>query len=226
MAQIPYTLVRSTRKTVAIQIRQDGEVIVRAPQRMPAAAIESFLCEKQRWVESARKRMRERAAQRACAAAEPGGTLWYLGRPYPVAAREDADLPDPPVWDGNAFYLPSRDPARAAAAFFTARAEERLLARAAFFAKQAGLSYPSLTVGSARSRWGSCGKDNRLRFSWRLLCAPPPAVDYVVAHELAHIRHHDHSPAFWREVARVWPEWETGADALRLFERQVDLRAL
>lgn len=226
MAQIPYTLVHSTRRTVAIQVKSNGEVIVRAPQRMPAAAIEAFLREKRDWIDHARERLRARAARRACASVEPGGTLWYLGRPYPVAAREDADSPDPPVWDGETFYLPREGPARAAAAFFTAQANDLLPVRTAFFAKQAGLPCPGLTVGGARTRWGSCSGDNRLRFSWRLLCAPPAAVDYVVAHELAHMRHHDHSTAFWREVARIWPEWEAGADALRLFERQVDLHAL
>ncbi|MFT9078042.1 M48 family metallopeptidase [Ethanoligenens sp.] len=229
MAQPPiaYTLIRSTRKTAAIQINPAGEIIVRAPNRMPLTAIESFLREKSAWIDKALLRMHMLAEQRVCASAQPGGTLWFLGEPYPVIPQDGKNgKPTVPIWDGHAFSLPRQGSANAAVAFFKAQAQKYLSIRTAVFAKTAGINFNGFTIGSARSRWGSCSPDNSLRFSWRLLCTPPAAVDYVVAHELAHVRHHDHSHAFWQEVARIWPEWNTGANALRAFERHVDLSAL
>lgn len=219
----PYQLIRSRRKTATIQVKADGEVLVRVPMRMPAAAIERLLQEKAEWVGQARARMQTLDAMRSRASAEPGGTLWLLGRAYPIAAPEH---PGDPLWDGHAFRLPGENEEDAAVHFFIRQAEAYLPGRVRFFAAQAGLPVPEITVGKARSRWGSCTADNRLRFSWRLLCTPAAAVDYVVAHELAHIRHHDHSPAFWHEVAAIWPDWRLGADTLRAFERAVDLRTL
>lgn len=218
-----YQLIRSTRRTVAIQVKPDGTVIVRAPNQMPTVSIKTFLQEKSDWIENARARMRVRAEQRTRASAEPGRTLWYLGQAYPVVLQQ---CRDEPVWDGQAFALPPSEGTAAATAFFIRQAEALLPVRVRAYAEKANLPVPILTIGCARSRWGSCSADNRLRFSWRLLCAPPAAVDYVAVHELAHIRHHNHSPAFWREVERIWPGWKTGADSLRAFERAVDLSHL
>ena len=222
MEENGYRLVRSARKTLAIQVKPNGEVTVRAPQRMPDTEIRAFVAARAEWIAAARARLLARTSQRVQSTAVPGGRLWYLGDAFPVLPQTDVS----PVWDGSAFYLPAEEPSHAAAAFFAARAKERLPERAAFWAEPAGISGFTLTVGSARGRWGSCSGEGRLRFSWRLLCTPPEAVDYVVAHELAHIRQHNHSPAFWCEVERIWPAWQTGASALRAFERRVDLSGL
>ena len=67
-----------------------------------------------------------------------------------------------------------------------------------------------LRISSARRRWGSCSSSGTLSFSWRLLAAPDFAIDYVIAHELAHLREMNHSPRFWAEVARLMPDWQRG----------------
>ena len=79
---------------------------------------------------------------------------------------------------------------------------------AARTAGAAGLSVGRVGVGDPRSRWGSCTHDGRLMFSWRLILAPPPVLDYVAAHEVAHLAQMNHSPAFWAEVARLMPDYE------------------
>ena len=87
------------------------------------------------------------------------------------------------------------------------KAKEVLPERIAFFAGQMGLETPPFRVTSARTRYGSCSPKNRLSFSLFLMANSPEAVDYVVVHELAHVRNKNHGPAFWAEVASVLPDW-------------------
>jgi len=70
-------------------------------------------------------------------------------------------------------------------------------------------SFHSVTITSAKSKWGSCSYDNKLRYTFRLLYAPKEIIEYVVVHELAHTKHKNHSPRFWAEVAKYVPDWKT-----------------
>ena len=94
-------------------------------------------------------------------------------------------------------------------------AAEVLPRRVAHYSALMGLTPAGVRITGAQKRFGSCSGQNRLCFSWRLMLYPPEAIDYVVVHELAHIRHHDHSPAFYREVARYLPDWRQRRDLLR-----------
>ena len=78
-----------------------------------------------------------------------------------------------------------------------------------------GVQPAGITITAARTRFGSCSGKNRLSFSLYLMAYPPDAIEYVVVHELAHIRHHDHSPAFYREVETYLPDWKRRRDLLR-----------
>ena len=73
-------------------------------------------------------------------------------------------------------------------------------------------------LSSARTQWGSCSRDGRVRLSWRLIHFSPPVIDYVIAHELAHLRELNHSPRFWREVARLLPGFEAARDQIKRVE--------
>ncbi len=78
-----------------------------------------------------------------------------------------------------------------------------------------GRSFRKVTLRDTRSRWGSCSSDGDLMLSWRLVLAPPEVLDYVCAHEVAHLAEMNHSPAFWAEVARLCPPWKGYRDWLR-----------
>lgn len=88
-----------------------------------------------------------------------------------------------------------------------AQAREYLPMRVDYWSGIMGLTPTGLKITSARTRFGSCSGKNSLCFSWRLMQYPPEAIDYVVVHELAHIRHHDHSPAFYALIERYMPDW-------------------
>ena len=82
--------------------------------------------------------------------------------------------------------------------------------------KQTDLQYAKIRISNARTRWGSCGFNANLSFSWRLVMAPLPVIDYVVAHELAHLMHKNHSQRFWAAVRALFPDYEVHKKWLKL----------
>jgi hypothetical protein len=100
------------------------------------------------------------------------------------------------------------EPDEAGRAVLIARAKAELPARAGHYAALMGLSFTGITITGARSRFGSCSPKNRLCFSWRLMQYPDAAVDYVVVHELTHLVHRNHGPAFYALVASFLPDWK------------------
>ena len=81
--------------------------------------------------------------------------------------------------------------------------------RVAYYAEKLGVSYGKITLRQQKTRWGSCSSEKNLNFNWKLILAPPGVLDYVVVHELCHLKEMNHSKAFWDEVGKVMPEYET-----------------
>lgn len=95
------------------------------------------------------------------------------------------------------------------------QAAEVLPQRVAYYAAKMGLTPAGIRITGAQKRFGSCSGQNRLCFSWRLMLYPPAAIDYVVVHELAHIRHHNHSPAFYALIEQYLPDYRQRQALLR-----------
>ena len=168
IAGLSVLLVRSSRKTLAVQIRADGTVIARAPLRMPKDRILYFLSEKASWIRMQQGRMQERENMRQQARIH-------------LDAAQEKELRE--------------------------RAKSVLAQRTAYFARQVGVTYGRITVRDQKTRWGSCSQTGNLNFNFRLILAPPEALDYVVVHELCHRRQMNHSAQFWQEVAQVLPDY-------------------
>ena len=100
-------------------------------------------------------------------------------------------------------------------AAFKVVARNALAAASDRYAAQAGCTYTRLTIRDTRSRWGSCSSAGALMYAWRLIMAPPAVLDYVAAHEVAHLREMNHAPAFWAIVARLCPDYENHRRWLR-----------
>ncbi|MFN0113397.1 MAG: M48 family metallopeptidase [Paracoccaceae bacterium] len=178
--------------------RLDGRVTLSLPARAREAEALAFAAGQAEWIRAA---MGRAAAQ---VAVVPGAAVPFLGRPLPVvgvnglrAARVT----------GEAVEVPP-DPSRAGAraeALFRSVARDRLVAACGIHAARLGRRFAAIALRDTRSRWGSCAPDGRLMFSWRLVMAPPEVLDYVAAHEVAHLEVADHSAAFWAVVARLCP---------------------
>ncbi len=101
------------------------------------------------------------------------------------------------------------------AAWLKVLARDRLATASTRYAGLVGRRYTSLAIRDTRSRWGSCSPDGRLMYSWRLILAPPQVLDYVAAHEVAHLVELNHSPAYWRVVTGICPDWKRRRDWLK-----------
>jgi predicted metal-dependent hydrolase len=200
-------IIRSKRRTIAIIVHRDGKVVVRAPLKTPEALIRAFIESKSGWIE-------EKKALAAKHVALPvkkytgGEKFLLLGREIPLRV---VDGQKTAFKFQNEFFLSKTAVPRAQALFtkwYQARAREVMTERVEFYARQFGLKYEKIRISSARTRWGSCSSRGTLSFTWRLVMAPLDVVDYVVIHELAHLKVKDHSPKFWAEVARMQPDFK------------------
>ncbi len=203
---------RSRRKTLSVSVDVFGRVTVRAPLGCPESYIAAFLREKDAWI----RRQREKALRSEIRL--PSGNLdgyrfLLMGKECAIrlygGARIRFDEPSGTV------FLPSEHAEERLVGWLKKNAKRIFGSIASRRAAEMGASYPSLTVTSAKTRWGSCSYNNALHFSFRLLYAPVPVIDYVVVHELAHTFHKNHGRAFWRTVEKFVPDWRAKRDWLK-----------
>lgn len=206
--EIRYLLKRSPRRrTIALRIDRDG-LTVSAPARAPLYRLEEVLADKAGWVRDKLALMRERRLPERLW--RDGESLPLLGGEVRLTVLPGRGRAAPLLADGQ-LRVEVADIADAAAIrakvvkWYRAAALADFTGRVAHYAGLLGVSLPPLSLSNAASRWGSCTARGAVRLNWRLVKAPPHLIDYVVAHELSHLRHLDHSPAFWSAVAQLYP---------------------
>lgn len=201
-------VIRSNRKSFSIELTPDGRLIVRAPKSASKAQIAAVLAQKAAWIEKARARQAENYAHLQPKTFTPGETFWYLGEQYPLRLT---DRQRPPLDLDGAFYLSRLHQAQAKEVFIAwYRHETRQITQQMIdtYARLYGFKVNQVRITSARTRWGSCSGKGNLNFTYRLCMTPLAVVEYVVAHELSHLKVPNHSRAFWSEVARINPSYQ------------------
>jgi predicted metal-dependent hydrolase len=177
----------------------DGKVTLSLPTTLQAGLAEDFLNKKADWVR------RHLAGQPPAQSPDLGRTVPVEGRDLPIVAtvaRRRARLTDGAVEVNPALPVPAQ-----VAGVLKTLARARLAEACGRYATSVGRPYSALALRDTRSRWGSCSSAGRLMFSWRLVMAPPEVLDYVAAHEVAHLVEMNHSRAFWDVVARLCPDY-------------------
>lgn len=206
---IPLVLRRSSRaRRISLRISQlDGRVTLTLPKRVPATEALDFARSKESWI---RKHLAARGADVpvALGAEIPlGGTVLRVVAGHKRSVQIGAEEIAVP---GAADRVPAR-----LAAYLKQVARDRLAGACDDYAHRLGRSYTRITLRDTRSRWGSCTSDGALMFSWRLIMMPPAVLDYVAAHEVAHLAQMNHSPAFWEEVTRIYGPYKEPRTWLR-----------
>ena len=217
--EVAYEFKRGKRRTIGLSVGPDG-LSVSAPRWPPVGEVEALLHDKAGWVLEKLRRARERAGE-----LERSRTVWADGAELDFLGQRLRLMLDPahgfaqvgavlePAADGpgtlrlglagNASEAQIRD---AAQAWLMRQAKRVFAERLDLFAPQLGVRYEKLRLSSAGTRWGSASADGTIRLNWRLIHLRMDMVDYVVVHELSHLRHMDHSPQFWDVVASVMPD--------------------
>ena len=202
---IPDKIIYSNRKSIAVCIDNLGKVIVRAPKRVDEKRIFAFLAEKQTWI-SKKKAERENLLPALPDENLDGYTFLLLGKNCRISLYEGTRI----CFDGDngVLYLPKEKSKTRLLKWLKDNAKRILTKVTEQKALEMGVTYQKVSISSAKTRWGVCSADNKIRYTFRLLYAPKEIIEYVVVHELAHIRHKNHSAFFWAEVERYIPDWK------------------
>ncbi|POF62823.1 hypothetical protein KMAL_15450 [Novacetimonas maltaceti] len=209
--QVPVCWRRSARaRRISMRIdARSGHVILTLPPRARREDALALLRSHSAWVAASLARMPQAPRW------HDGGEVLIDGRPHLIRHCPDARRG---VWIEDDVVHVSGDAAflvRRLSAFLREEARVRLGAALAALARQAGLRPTRLSIRDTRSRWGSCTADGAIMLCWRLVMAPPPVQHYVMAHELAHLRHMNHGPDFWMLVDRLTPHRRAAETWLR-----------
>ena len=212
---IEYTLKRSRRRrSISLTVDENG-LRVGAPWRASDERIQSVLRSHGAWI---LRKLHEWETRRPRPMIwQPGATLMVIGEPLTL----DVDpMHGVTRRDGSRLYVDvaADDPEKVAGQvvnWLRTNAQNWFEQRAAHFADILKVRRPSIHLSNAKTRWGTCHPDGRVHLSWRLIQAPSPLIDYVVVHELAHLREPNHSPRFWGWVASVLPDYRDRRRMLR-----------
>lgn len=206
---IPLILRRSAQaKRISLRISQlDGRVTLTMPIRLAEREAMDFARSKEGWI---RKHLEARVED---AAVGIGSEIPLGGNMYPVIAGTGRRVQI--TLEGIFVPGPAERVGKRLGAHLKEIARDRLAGASDVYAARLGRSYNRLSLRDTRSRWGSCTSDGGLMYSWRLIMAPPEVLDYVAAHEVAHLAQMNHSQAFWDEVTRIYGDYAAARVWLR-----------
>lgn len=215
--QIHYTLERRQRRTVGLKITQDG-LVIHAPKRIVQSYLESLIVLKADWI---LKKLEARSEnQQPPMQWQDGNQLLLLGNPIILVTKPDIRSRAVEYTSGFlALAMPNHDEPsvveRKVLQWYKKQALTDFSRRLSLFATKLGVPTPPLFLSNARSRWGSCNSRKEIRLNWRLLQAPPHIINYVVCHELAHLKEMNHSAKFWAVVASIFPDYKAAEKELK-----------
>jgi predicted metal-dependent hydrolase len=219
---IAYRVERSARRaTVAIAVEPSGDVVLRAPRATPLPRLDRVVRDKARWIV---ERVRQKSdlpppLEREFVSGEP---VLYLGRHYRLRVAGGSKAEPARLERGHLVVVAGgsveerrESVRRAVVRWYRTHAAERFAALVPTWAARLRIAEPGVLVRDQRRRWGSCDPGGTVRLSWRIVQAAPRLVDYVIAHELVHLRHAHHGADFWAALGRAMPDYERRRDELR-----------
>jgi predicted metal-dependent hydrolase len=224
-SQLEYTLRRSKRRTLGFLIDHHG-LTVSAPRWVTITQIEEAIREKETWIAKKTLEWRQQTAQRdeLKIVWGDGAKVKYMGADLTVRLDDSAEVTQAGILHTGDKLLVAL-PAHATAdqiknrvqSWLQAKAKEIFALRIPFYSERLGHAPKRWGLSSARTRWGSCAADGSIRLNWRLVHFPVDIIDYVIAHELAHLKELNHGPDFWNTVGELFPEYQEKRSWLKQF---------
>lgn len=220
---IPYQLEHRPRRTVGLKITQQG-LVVHAPKRIVVQQLNQILLEKSHWILN-------KLAQREANQVHPivwqmGEQLLYLGQDLTLEVHQNTKN-KALLHEAGRLVVATSAPenamliARKVVQWYQKQALQDFARRLQLLSAKLGVPTPALMLSNARTRWGSCNSRGEVRLSWRLLQAPPHIINYVICHELAHLKEMNHSAKFYAVVAQLFPEYKQAEKELKQLSPQL-----
>jgi predicted metal-dependent hydrolase len=223
--RIDYAIRRSTRRrTVAVAVDPFEGVLLTAPRGVAVSRLDEVVRDKARWIVERLRTVGQVETPVPPRQLVSGESYLYLGRAYRLRVREAASdgaaklsrgWLEVPVRRGLSEAQRREAVLGAIGDWYRAHARARLPERVEAWAARLGVEPTDVLVRDQRKRWASCDDQGVLRFNWRVIQAPMRLVDYVVAHELVHLLHREHTAGFWARLGTAMPDYEGRKDALR-----------
>ena len=202
---VPSAIVKTKRKTLSLCVNRLGAIIVRAPLTASDEKIWAFVKEKQPWLEK-QMRKREQAGVRLPMETLDGYEFLLLGESYKIKLY-DGDFIRLDK-ENKILFAPEKKTKVRLVAWLKENARRILTLQSQRYAAEMGLQFQGIEISSAKTRWGTCSSAGKIRYTYRLLFAPREVIDYVVVHELAHLKHMNHGKGFWSLVERYIPDYK------------------
>ena len=214
---IAYTIERSKRKSISIAVLRDGQVVIKVPQNILQSTIDEIIRKKQNWILSkkleimAQNEMKERMDYLSYQA---GSNLLYEGKLYPLMIHYDKSNKQSVVkFTGTSFelFVNNEDAMFIRSlmrAWYRENARLKFQERVTYYNTFLKLTYGTIRIKEQKGCYGSCSAKGNLNFNWKCILAPSEILDYVVVHELCHLRYFNHSKQFWDLVSRLMPDYK------------------
>ena len=222
-AAIPYQLARTARRTVGMKISATG-LIVHAPQRISQEHIERLMLPKVDWI---RKKLAAQQANKVTTIEwRHGESLLLLGNHIALDVRLDARNKTLSFEAGVLYVAHTNieDTAniqRKVIQWYQKQALPDFSRRLEILSAKLGVPTPQLFLSNAKSRWGSCNSRKEVRLNWRLMLGPPHIINYVICHELAHLKEMNHSAKFWAVVNSIYPDYKQAEKDLKVWSARL-----
>lgn len=219
MKGITYQVLRSNRKSVALVIDNEANLIVKAPMLMPDETINEFVHKKKRWINEKRQQVEVFGEKHPPIVVETGESIMYLGNTYAIIK----DNVDTVSVSGNEFFVPEKYGIDDLTAWLKEQAMQFITERVTLYSTIMGITPGTVKLSEAKTRWGSCSPKNNLNFAWRLIMCPISVIDYVVVHELSHINYKNHGQEFWARVKTVLPTYVDAQEWLKVNKKIMEI---
>ncbi|WP_237673399.1 M48 family metallopeptidase [Vreelandella profundi] len=206
------------RKSADIRV-EEGAVSIVVPANTPPEKIDQLLASKRRWIKE-KIALQQELNPASTKHYVSGEAFSYLGRNYRLKVEQGNYSPVKLINGRLLVTIPQGNDQphmvrNALVRWYKRQAEQKLQGKVERFSSLVGVEPAGVGIKTFKSRWGSCTAKGKLEFNWQVMMAPNRMVDYVVIHELCHLIRHDHSPEFWREMARVMPDYQQCREWLR-----------
>ena len=199
---IPDKIVRCKRKSIALIIENSGNFIVRCPFSATQKSVQDFILKKSNWIIRKRKLSKNHNFKQL--KIETNEKLNICDKTYTIELYNNVRV----KLSNDVIYVPYIDSKQKFINFLKGYAKILLQPKLEKLSSDLNLNYKSMSISSAKTCWGSCGANNKIHFSYKLILCPEKVVDYIIIHELCHTKVKNHSSSFWKLVKEKCPDYQ------------------